>query len=183
MRKLPKLALATVIAAGLAGTAAAAARSTHVMTVPLPDGSVARVEYVGDVAPRVTVGPVAPVVIPQLGIPAALGDPGFGGLFEQMDRQLAATMRQIDQLARQPLAAGAAAGANPAAYGSLPPGTTSYSMVTVSENGHQCSRSTEVIGQGPGKPPKVVSNASGNCAPAPQSAPAPSAPSGPVHQS
>ena len=182
MRKLAKLALATAIAAGIGGTAVAAARSTHVMTVPLPDGSVARVEYVGDVAPRVTFGPLAPVAFPQLGIPAGLGDPAFGGLFEQMDRQIAATMHQIDQLARQPIAAGAT-GANLASYGSLPPGTTSYSMVTVSENGHQCSRSTQVIGQGPGKPPKIVSKVSGNCASAPQSAPAAAAPSGPVHQS
>jgi hypothetical protein len=185
MHRLTKIALAIAIAAGIGGTAVAAAKSAHVKTVPLPDGSVVRVEYVGDVAPQVTVAPVAPVAIPQFGLPAGFGDPAFGGLFEQMDRQMAATMRQIDQLARQPLAAGAA-GANPASYGSLPPGTSSYSMVTVSENGHQCSRSTQVIGQGPGKPPKVVSNVSGDCGSAPRSEPAaraPSASSGPVHES
>src|ERR1700750_2543232 len=38
-----------------AGIAVAATR--HVMTVPLPDGAVARVEYEGEVAPRVTVVP------------------------------------------------------------------------------------------------------------------------------
>ena len=51
MRTLPALAFVSVAAAALAGTAIAASPKTHVMNVPLPDGSVARVEYVGDVAP------------------------------------------------------------------------------------------------------------------------------------
>jgi hypothetical protein len=42
-------------AAAIAGTALAATRNSHVMNVALPDGSVARVEYVGNVAPKVTV--------------------------------------------------------------------------------------------------------------------------------
>ncbi len=57
MRTLPALALAGVAAAALAGTAIAASPRTHVMNVPLPDGSVARVEYIGEVAPKVTVAP------------------------------------------------------------------------------------------------------------------------------
>ena len=57
MTRLPAIVLTGVAAAALAGTAIAASPKTHVMNVPLPDGSVARVEYVGDVAPRVTVAP------------------------------------------------------------------------------------------------------------------------------
>jgi hypothetical protein len=176
MRNLPKAGLAVLLAAGVAGTGLAASRSTHVMTVPLGDGSVARVEYVGDVPPKVTVTPMA---FPGLGVPAAI--PTLPGLFEQMDRQMAAAMHEMDQLSRQPLAGGPA-GASLASYGSLPPGTSSYSMVTVSENGRQCSRSTQVVGQGPGKPPKVLSNVSGDCAPAAHGqSPAP-VPTGPIHQ-
>ena len=44
MRKLPAFAFAGVAAAALAGTAVAAAPKTHVMNVPLPDGSMARVD-------------------------------------------------------------------------------------------------------------------------------------------
>ncbi|MGZ2411682.1 hypothetical protein ACUXST_001079 [Sphingomonas sp. F9_3S_D5_B_2] len=176
MRKLSRLGVAAIIAAGAAGTAVGAAHSTHVMTVPLPDGSVARVEYVGDVPPKVTVAPSA-----GIGVPAGMPLPAFGGLFEQMDREMAAAMRQIDQVARQPLAA-PGAGMNVAAFGNLPAGTTSYSSVTVDENGHRCLRSTQVIADGAGKPPKVISNVSGECAAA-KSPPAAAKPSGPVHQS
>ena len=56
MRKLHTVALAAV-ATALAGTAIAASPQTHVLTVPLPDGAVARVQYAGDVPPRVTVDP------------------------------------------------------------------------------------------------------------------------------
>ena len=182
MRKLSKLGLATLIAAGLAGTAMAGARSRHVMTVPLPDGSVAKVEYAGDVAPKVTVAPVAPLAVAPGGVAAGLPVPALGGLFEQIDRQMAAAMREIDQLSRQPLAAGGV-GANLASYGSLPPGTTSYSAVTVSDNGRQCSRSTEVVGQGPGKPPRVISHQSGDCGPPSAPPPAARTPSGAIHES
>ena len=42
-------------AAAIAGTALAATSNSHVMNVSLPDGSVAHVEYVGSVPPKVTV--------------------------------------------------------------------------------------------------------------------------------
>jgi hypothetical protein len=170
MTKLPVIALASAAAVALAGTAAAASRNSHVMNVPLPDGSVAHVQYVGNVPPRVTVEPVA-----------ATGDlwstgmfPSFAGfdrMFEQMNRE----MRQVEQMAGQPLAA-PANGLNVASYGSMPAGTSSVSVVSVSNGGATCTRTTEVVSQGPGKPPKVTSNVSGNCgsapAPAPQGAPA-----------
>src|SRR5206468_5083163 len=104
-------------------TAIAADRHTHVMNVPLPDGSVARVEYVGDVAPKVTVNR-APMpgdfwtgAIPSF--------PDFGRVFEQMDRQ----MRQVGQMARQP---GGRPDMDIASYGSLPEGSSSVSVTSVS---------------------------------------------------
>jgi hypothetical protein len=194
MRSLSKLALGAVLAVGLVGTAAAAARSVHVTNVALPDGSTARVQYVGDVAPRITLVPVVPVAVPQVGIPVGFAFPDLGSAFARMDREMAATMQQVNALASQPLAGGPAT-ANLASYGSLPPGTTSYSSVSVIDNGRQCSRTTEVIGQGADKAPKVLSKVSGDCGPAAQAAPAvhgapaaaaaPAAamPDGPIHQS
>lgn len=182
MRKTWKIGLWAACAAGLAGAAAAAAPATYVMNVALPDGSVARVVYAGDVAPRVTIAPVAPIAVQPFAVPAGVPIPAFAGMFEQMDREMAATMRQIDMMARQPMAAGAP-GASFASYGNVPAGASSYSVVTVSENGRQCSRSTQVIGQGAGKAPKVLSKVSGDCGQAQRDAPAVPVPRGPVHQS
>jgi hypothetical protein len=160
---LPAFAIAGVAAAAIAGTAIAAAPKTHVMNVNLPDGSVARVEYVGDVAPKVTIAPMD--VGDMTGI-AGWGGPfpsfaGFDRMIEQMQRQSDEMMRQAQQMARQPAAGGAAPYV--AAYGNMPAGQTSTTIVTISNNGRTCTRSTEVVSQGPGKPPKVTSNVSGSC--------------------
>lgn len=158
MKKLSALALAG--ATVIAGTAIAASPKTHVMNVPLPDGSVARVEYVGDVAPKVTVAP-RPMGAAAAGEWGAMfpSFAGFGGMFEQMERQSQEMARQAQQMARQP----AGSGSYVASYGDLPAGETSSTIVTISNNGQTCTRSTHVMSQGPGKPPKVTSNVSGRC--------------------
>jgi hypothetical protein len=153
------IALAGAVSAALAGTAIAAKPQTHVMEVPLPDGSVAHIEYVGDVAPKVTVAPR----------PFAAGDwampfPSFAGfdrMMAELQRQAQERTRQAQRIARQ-----APGGAAPyiAAYGDTPAGATSTSVVSVSNGGGTCTRTTEVVSQGPGKPPKVTSTVSGNCA-------------------
>jgi hypothetical protein len=171
VRKLSVFALG-IAAAALAGAAIAAGPRTHVMNVPLADGSSVRVEYVGDVAPKVSVAPAQ-----DRGFWAPVAFPGFGNfdrVFEQMNRQ----MQQIQQMARQP---GAAVAGSPyvASYGSMPPGATSYSVSTVSDGA--CTRTTEVVSQGDNKPPKVTTSSSGKCAPAAASA-APAAPTGPINR-
>jgi hypothetical protein len=171
VRKLPAIALAGVAAVTLAGTAVAASRNNHVMNVPLPDGSTARVEYAGDVAPKVTVEPARPV---------AFGDwaplPSFAGfdrMIEQMNRETQAMLRQAQQMARQPVAPGATPYV--ASLGNAPAGVTSTTVVSYSNGSSTCTRTTETVSQGPGRPPKVTSSVSGNCAPHPGTAPAPSA--------
>jgi hypothetical protein len=169
--KLPAILVAGT-AAAIAGTALAAAGNSHVMNVSLPDGSVAHVEYVGNVPPKVTVAP-APLAHDawMSGVPSFAG---FDRMFEQMDRQ----MREIEQMARQPMGTsgvvpGMAPGMNVASYGNLPAGADSVSVVSVSNGASTCTRTTEVVSQGAGKPPKVTTNVSGNCGA--QSQPAPSA--------
>jgi len=173
VRKLPAFAFAGVAAAALAGTAIAAAPKSHVMTVPLPDGSVAKVEYVGDIAPKVT---IAPRPLADAAAPWAMAFPSFAGfdrIIEQMNRETEAMMRQAQQAAHQP------AGAAPyiASYGNLPAGGTSTTVVSVSNGGGTCTRTTEVVSQGAGKPPKVTSSVSGQCGSAPAAVPS----GGPVH--
>jgi hypothetical protein len=171
VRKLPAFAFAGVAAAALAGTAFAAAPKTHVMNVPLPDGAVAHVEYTGNVAPKVTIDPR-----PLPDAPMSWGMPfpsfaGFDRMIQEMQRRSQEMMRQAQEIAHRP------AGAAPyiASYGSLPAGDTSTTVVSVSNGGATCTRTTEIVSQGLGKPPRVTSNVTGKCGRAPQP------PSGPVN--
>jgi hypothetical protein len=154
MPKAFGLVLAGLGAVTLTGAALAASRDTHTMTVPLPDGSIAKVEYVGNVAPKVTVSR-APLARPLAPF----------GLFDRsafdMQRQIDALMRQVDQMARSPVAG--APGLNVAAYGNAPAGSSSVTVVTTSNGSKTCTRRTEVTSEGAGRPPKVVSSLSGDC--------------------
>ena len=162
MRKAFGLVLAGLGAAAIAGAAVAASRDSHVMNVPLPDGSTARVEYVGEVAPKMTVVPV----------PAAPFGMFDHSMFD-MQRQIDTMMRQIDVMARSPMAVTGTQGMNGAAYGNAPAGSQSVTVVSTSNGSKSCTRTTEVTSQGAGKPPKVVTNVSGDCDTAPPvSAPA-----------
>lgn len=155
MQKALAIVLAGVGAVAMTSAVAAASRDTHHMSVPLPDGSVAQIDYVGDVAPKVR---VTPAPFPTLASPFALFDPT---MFD-MQKRIDAMMKQIDTLARQPVAG--AGGFNVASLGDAPAGTRSITVVSTSDGGHSCTRTTEVMSQGAGKPPKVVTNASGDCA-------------------
>jgi hypothetical protein len=158
MRKAFNLVLAGLGAAMLTGAAVAASRDTHTLNVPLPDGSTARIEYVGNVPPKVTVMPA----------PLSVGFPAFGMLDRSMfdmQRQIDAMMRQVDAIARMPVAG--APGMNVATYGNAPAGSQSVTVVSTSNGAKTCTRTTEVTSQGAGKPPKVVSNVSGDCSAAP----------------
>jgi hypothetical protein len=170
--KLSAIALAGAAAVTLAGTAVAANRASHVMTVALPDGSTARVEYVGDIAPKVTVAPASPVAFGDLApLPSF---PGFDRIFEQMDRETEAMMRQAQQMARQPGAGGAVPYV--ASFGDAPAGVSSTTVVSYSNRNGTCTRTTQTVSQGAGKPPKVTTSVSGDCG----SQAAPASPRGPL---
>ena len=154
MRKALGLVLAGVGAVTLTSAAFAASRDNHVMTVPLPDGAVATINYVGNVAPKVT---VAPAPISQMFAPFSLFD---RSAFD-MRRQIDAMIRQIDRVATQPMAG--APGLSVASYGNSPAGSTSVTIVTTSNGSQTCTRRTEVWSEGPGKAPKVASSLSGDC--------------------
>lgn len=171
MSKLRVTALAGAAVLATAGTAFAATpkanTDTHVMTVPLPDGSVARVEYTGNIAPKVTVQPRplgefgwAPMALPSFA--------GFDRMMEQMNRETEAMMRQAQQIAHQP--PGAATG-YVASYGNMPAGATSTTIVSYSNGGRTCTRTTETVSQGAGKAPKVTSSVTGDCGAAASPAP------------
>ena len=155
MRKAYAIVLAGLGAVALTGAAAAASRDTHVMNVPLPDGSTARVEYVGKVAPKVT---VTPAPMGSISVPFGMFD---RSMFD-MDRQIDAMMRQVNDMAAHATAVGTP-GMNVAAYGNAPAGTQSVTIVTTSNGTQSCTRRTEVTSEGAGKAPKVLSSLSGEC--------------------
>jgi hypothetical protein len=177
VRKLFAFACVGVAAAAVAGTAVAADRHSHVMNVALPDGSTARVEYVGDIAPKVTIAPARRVVAAAPGEWLPLPSfAAFDGIFEQMNRETEAMIRQAQQMAHAPTASGAAPYV--ASFGNAPEGVSSTTVVSYSNGNGTCTRTTQTVSQGTGKPPKVTTSVSGNCDA--QSAPARSAPKGPV---
>jgi hypothetical protein len=178
MRKLAKFALAGAAATALAGTAYAAGKNAHVMDVALPDGAVAHIQYYGDVAPKVTIAPRAEAGMPGLWAPMAF--PNFEGLDQaiaRMNQETEAMMRQAQTMAAHP----GAPGLNVASYGNMPAGANSVSVVSYSNGGRTCTRTTQSVSEGPGKPPKVTTSVSGDCGPA-AAAPAPQAaqPTGPL---
>lgn len=156
MRKALRLTLAGLCGLLVAGTAAAASQRTQVMNVPLPDGSTARIEYVGEVAPKVTVNP-SPLLVrfPEIG-------PIHRSMFD-MQRRIEAMIRNMRDLA--PSSVLAAPTVNVAGYGDMPAGTSSVTIVTTSDGTKTCTRRTEVTSQGPGRAPKVESSVSGHCGP------------------
>ena len=176
MRKLPAVALTAICATGLAGAAVAASHNSHVMNVPLPDGSVAHLEYLGDVAPKVTIEPAVAQDAEDDWAPEP-SIAGFDRMIAQMNIETQAIIRQAQQAARQPIGGGVA---TPyiASFGNVPASVTSTTVVSYSNGNSTCTRTTESVSQGPGKPPKVTTSVAGNCGaaaapvqPAPSSAP------------
>lgn len=154
MRKAQAIILAGLGVLSLAGAAAAADQKTHTMSVRLADGSVANIEYVGDVQPKVTIEP------PPFGSMAPFGI--FDRSMIDIRRQMDAMIRQMRRMQTRPITG--RPGMNIAAYGDMPAGSTSVTVVSTSNGTKTCTRTTEVTSQGSGKPPKVVSNLSGDCA-------------------
>jgi hypothetical protein len=163
MRKLRTAVLAGIATLGVAGTAMAASNDTHVMAVGLPDGSVARIEYQGAVAPKVRIDPSAPAL--RI-VPVRLADPFDAAPFAMIDQIMADMDRQAAAMAAalQPVPADKAGRPDLAAFGNLPAGTISYRFVSASDGNRVCSRSWQVTSQGPQQAPKLISASSGDCA-------------------
>lgn len=168
MRTSSKIFLAGAGALAMAGVAMAADKS-HVMNVVLPDGSVAQVHYVGDVAPQVVAVPAADPMLAAFG-----GDSPFAMLDRisaEMDAHMNAMMRQA-ALMSTPAAAGGQL--SEAALKSMPAGTVSYSFTSFSSgNGASCSQSVQVTSLGANQAPKVVRQNSGDCTAVNSRAPTP----------
>lgn len=163
--------LAGMAALTAVGVGIAVARDAHTLEIQLPDGSVAQVEYSGNVTPRVMLAPVSQAV------PLAFDVPDESSLFDAvdqqaaaMDRQARALMQQVAQLQAMPRdTSGRSAFA---ASGTLPTGMMHYELISSSSRSGTCTRSVEMTSFGPGAKPRVVTASSGTCKPV-DTAPAP----------
>ena len=179
MRKLRTALIAGVVTLGIAGAAVAAAERVHVMNVNLPDGGVAQIHYIGDVAPRIQVVN-APSASVQMAVPA-----GFGALelehvaqddpFVQMDMMMAqmeqrhnAMMQHFAQMEQAAAAASRANGRQTmqvAQQGSQPQqgSVVKYSFYSSTSGQNGCTQTVEWRSDGSAKEPEVVRASSGDC--------------------
>jgi hypothetical protein len=172
------LGVATIGVIGAVAFAADAPK-THVLTIQLPGGGVEQIRYTGDVAPKVIVqqGP-APTI-------AWAAPSGAESPLAMLDRMRAEMDREMAEMRRHPMATPAwprigGGQLQQVTAGAMPPGAQSYSMVTTVSGGHACTESVQVTSQGPGQPPKVVRQSSGDCAAAGGVPPDPAAPAAPI---
>jgi hypothetical protein len=159
--KLAAFAFAGVAAAALVGTAMAAAPKTHQLDVALPDGSVAHIEYVGEIAPKVRIAPRrfadgrAPWALPVM----SYG--GFERIIDEMNRRMDEMIRGAHSTVRQPTSTAPYV----TSFGKVSPGETATTIVTVSNGTGSCTRTTHVESKGKNGAPKVTSNVTGQCGP------------------
>lgn len=138
---------AAILAAAYVAPALAQVRQdrnpVHVMTVQLPDGGLERIQYLGDLPPRVVFVPQAQMVA----VPMAPMDP-----FAMIARISAMMDRQAEAL-----------------FGQAPmPGVNGYSFVADGAPNGVCMRSVSITFNSGDAHPKVVSSTAGNCGPGAQ---------------
>jgi hypothetical protein len=161
MRKIAIGVFVGVAALAAVVTALASGQDDHVMKLHLPDGSTAQIAYEGDIAPHVAIVPAHALV------PVGWFDPFAIAPVGPLD-QLAAdiglqTDKMVQQMRSRGLQPNADGRVDVTAFGALPAGTVRYSFVSSSTDEGVCSRSVQVTSFGPGHPPKVVANSSGEC--------------------
>ncbi|WP_338466696.1 hypothetical protein RXV95_14255 [Novosphingobium sp. ZN18A2] len=178
MRKLRTAVIAGAATIGLAGTAFAATRDMHVMNVNLPDGSVAKIEYAGKIAPKIEVVPVNAmpanavagqgVVALDPFMPAAFGDPLADAGFANLDRVVAMmdarTQAMMQQAAAMEQAAASGAPAMQSTSGAnTPAGSWQYTVMTSSNGSNACTRTVEWSSTGASAKPRVTRTSAGDC--------------------
>jgi hypothetical protein len=162
MYSLKPLLIAGAAVAGLAvlGPAMARELNSHKMTVPVPGGGVATIEYSGDVAPKVSFLPVAGArLADSFAWSAAFDMPSFAALDRMaadMDRQMDVMLHRAEMLSRLPQDDGLRS----AVMQDLPRGT-SFSMVSETSSNGVCTKMTRITQGAQDAKPQVVSQTSG----------------------
>jgi hypothetical protein len=140
-----------VIGLGLAGTALAAASDLHTMKVAMPDGSVALVQYHGDVAPTVVaVDPFA-----EMAARMAQMEVQSRAMIAQAQAQAAAMQREAAAHPGQSMTV--------VSDGKVPSGISTWTSVTTTSNGKgSCTQTVTWRSDSAGKP-QMTQASSGDC--------------------
>jgi hypothetical protein len=162
MRLMVKAALAGVGAMALAGGAFAADKAVHTMKVSAPDGTVAKVQYVGDQAPRVEFVPVSQAVTPIADDPMFADFADMDRMIAAMEQQHQAMMQQMAVMERQ-LPVAVDGRIDEAALKNMPAGSVHYSFVSTTSGNGTCTQSYQMTSYGQGQQPKVEQHSSGDC--------------------
>lgn len=171
MRLTRKAVLAGLASIALGGAAAAAGPEPrfNTMTVSLPGGGTATIQYTGDVPPRIAFRAMPAQTMP---IPLAAWrgmDPAPFAMLDRiavaMEARAAAMLRTAALAAQAPRPSGPrldlVSGPGPA------PGMAGYRLVSQVTSDGACTRSVAVASEGAGKKPKVFTETRGDCAAAP----------------
>lgn len=157
MRNTRKLILVGAAAAVAASAGTAAAAEAHRMNVALPDGSVAQIEYEGDVAPRV-------IVVPATARSLAAYDPfaDFDRIAARMEAQRQAMLLRMAALQKAAAEAAAAQPGGMTVVGNLPAGAR-YTMVSSTTDANGCTQTVRYSSDGSSETPQVTRASAGNC--------------------
>lgn len=162
MRKAHTIILAGAAALLVGSAAVAATAKLHHMNVRLPDGAVAQIEYVGDVAPKVTIAPAPGMRQVAVIDPFAQMDQVMASM-QARHRAMMAQMAAMQRAAADAPQAPSEPGQQLTAAGDAPRGT-GYSMVSVSSStdANGCTHTVETRSNGAGAP-QVINTSSGTC--------------------
>lgn len=164
MRKIHAFLTAGAMALPLATASAFAGENPKVnqMTVRLPGGGVAQIEYTGDTPPKVVIGQADPIFDAFWGVPPLVR---FGPPAADFDRLQQALERRVEAILRdaRALRAGAPEATIRVGNGGVP-GSFSYSFMSSSSDGKTCTHSVRITTPADGGKPKVVEQTSGDCA-------------------
>jgi hypothetical protein len=160
MRNSHKAILAGSAALLVTGAAFAATGKTHQMEVALPDGSVAHIEYVGDVAPKVTVEPAERTAVRFGPVVDPFAD--LDRLTASMQAQHREMMRQLAALERNASRVQGSAPGQLVVNGNLPAGSQ-FTMVQSSTDANGCTRTVRYSSDGSSEKPQRTQTSSGKC--------------------
>lgn len=158
-KKVLLAGIATVALAGGAGLALAGSPQSHTMTVALPDGGTATIQYTGKIAPKVTLdsSPFHAAFFAPVWPFATLNQ-----VAARMDGRMNAILHEADTLALPVWNSNKLLEAD---VRNSPAGITSYSFVSTMTGKGVCTRATEFTSNGKGAQPEVVTHISGHCGP------------------
>lgn len=170
MRRALIAGVAILGLAGMASPVLAKTPETHTMTIEIPGGGVAEVQYTGNVPPTITFEPGVGPAFSVASVPGLFGPNSPFAMMQrisaEMNRETAALIREVESTTRALWSAPLV----PATFGKFGPGTSGYTFVSTITGNGVCTEGMQITYSRNGTP-KVAYSHSGDCGPQGGSAP------------